>query len=136
MHLQNILDYGRFNLLINDIFPSGNYGLSWTFERQGGFPRYAAFFANPLEFSASLLLFLSLGLHYLLHSKYNINRLALPMLVDISYIVILFFLFKRSNHCKWNYSVFLFAFRKKVSLTTNCFDFSCYGSNIYFFLFF
>ena len=88
MHLQNILDYGRFNLLINDIFPSGNYGLSWTFERQGGFPRYAAFFANPLEFSASLLLFLSLGLHYLLHSKYNINRLAylcLLILVTLSF---------------------------------------------------
>ena len=88
MHLQNILDYGRFNLLINDIFPSGNYGLSWTFERQGGFPRYAAFFANPLEFSASLLLFLSLGLHYLLHSKHNINRLAylcLLILVTLSF---------------------------------------------------
>ena len=58
-HLQSVLDYGRFNLVMNDIFPAGNYGLSWTFERQGGFPRYAAFFSNPLEFAASLLLFLS-----------------------------------------------------------------------------
>ena len=88
VHLQSLLDYGRFNLAINDISPTGNYGLSWTFERQGGFPRYAAFFANPLEFSASLLLFLSLGLHYLLHSKYNINRLAylcLLILVTLSF---------------------------------------------------
>ena len=88
MHLQNVLDYGRFNLLMNDIFPTGNYGLSWTFERQGGFARYAAFFSNPLEFAASLLLFLSVGLHYLLHSKYNINRLAylcLLLLVSLSF---------------------------------------------------
>ena len=39
VHLQSLLDYGRFNLAINDISPTGNYGLSWTFERQGGFPR-------------------------------------------------------------------------------------------------
>ena len=51
-HLQSILDYGRFNLMINDIYPSGNYGLSWTFERQGGLPRFAAFFSNPLEFAS------------------------------------------------------------------------------------
>ena len=85
VHLQSLLDYGRFNLVINDVSPTGNYGLSWTFERQGGFPRYAAFFANPLEFAASLLLFLSLGIHYLIHSKYNNNRLAyLSLLVLIT----------------------------------------------------
>jgi len=86
-HLQSVLDFGRFNLVMNDIFPTGNYGLSWTFERQGGFPRFAAFFSNPLEFSASLLLFLSVSLNYLLHSKYNSNRLAylgLLLLVTLS----------------------------------------------------
>ena len=76
INLQRILDYGRFNLIMNDIFPTGNYGLSWTFERQGALPRYAAFFSNPLEFAASLLLFFSLGLNYLFHSKYTSNRLA------------------------------------------------------------
>ena len=87
-HLQSILDYGQFNLVMNDIFPTGNYGLSWTFERQGVFPRYAAFFSNPLEFAASLLMFLSVSLHYLLHSKYNSNRLAflcLLLLVSLSF---------------------------------------------------
>jgi hypothetical protein len=94
MHLQNILDYGKFNLAINDIFPTGNYGLSWTFERQGGFPRYAAFFSNPLEFAASLLLFLSLSLHYLFHSKYNLNRLAFLCLL---FLVSLCFFFSYSR---------------------------------------
>ena len=93
-HFQSILDYGRFNLVMNDIFPTGNYGLSWTFERQGGFPRYAAFFANPLEFAASLLLFLSVGLHDLLYSKYNINRFASLCLL---LLVILSFFFSYSR---------------------------------------
>ena len=59
-----------------DVSPTGNYGLSWTFERQGSLPRFAAFFSNPLDFAASLLLFFSVGLNLLLHSKYNSNRLA------------------------------------------------------------
>ena len=76
VHLQSILDYGRFNSIMYDVSPTGNYGLSWTFERQGSLPRFAAFFSNPLDFAASLLLFLSVGLNLLLHSKYNSNRLA------------------------------------------------------------
>jgi len=75
-HLQSILDYGRFNSIMYDVSPTGNYGLSWTFERQGSLPRFAAFFSNPLDFAASLLLFFSVGLNLLLHSKYNSNRLA------------------------------------------------------------
>jgi len=94
VHLQSLLDYGRFNLAINDVSPTGNYGLSWTFERQGGFPRYAAFFANPLEFAASLLLFLSLGIHYLIHSKHNNNRLTYLLLLVL---VILSFFFSYSR---------------------------------------
>jgi len=111
-HLQSILDYGRFNLVINDMFPTGNYGLSWTFERQGGFPRYAAFFSNPLEFAASLLLFLSLSLHYLLHSKYNINRLAylcLLLLVSLSF----FFSYSRGTIIASGIIVFFTLFLEK-----------------------
>ena len=93
-HLQSILDYGRFNLVMNDVFPIGNYGLSWTFERQGGLPRLAAFFANPLEFAASLLLFLSVSLNYLFHSKYNSNRLAF---LGLLLLVIFSFFFSYSR---------------------------------------
>ena len=75
MHLQNILDYGRFNLLTNDIFPSGNYGLSWTFERPGPIKRFGSFFADPLEFASFLLLGLSAVLFKIYNSKLSINRL-------------------------------------------------------------
>jgi hypothetical protein len=68
--------------------------LSWTFERQGGFPRFAAFFSNPLEFSASLLLFLSVCLNYLFHSKYNSNRLAF---LGLLLLVIFSFFFSYSR---------------------------------------
>ncbi len=93
-HFQSVLDYGRFNLVMNDIFPTGNYGLSWTFERQGGLPRFASFFSNPLEFSASLLLLFSVGLNSLLRSKYNNNRLVFLGLL-LLVIFCLFFSYSR-----------------------------------------
>ena len=50
IHVQTILEYAKYNLDFNDILPSGNYQLSWTFERQGVLPRYGSFFAyNTFE---------------------------------------------------------------------------------------
>jgi len=68
-HLHQILEYGKFNLIFKDIEPTGNYGLTWTFERQGGRPRYAAYFADPLEHAATLLIFLSFCLFKFYESK-------------------------------------------------------------------
>lgn len=65
VHLHQLLGYGQYNRVFNEVLPTGHYGLSWTFERSGGIPRYAAYFADPLEFSASLLLFISLALYRL-----------------------------------------------------------------------
>lgn len=70
-HLHSILDYANYNLLINDIEPTGNFGLSWTFERGPDHPRFASFFSNPLEYSANLLLFLTIPLFHLIHNSKN-----------------------------------------------------------------
>ena len=71
IHLHAILDYANYNLLINDIDPTGNFGLSWTFERGADHPRFASFFPNPLEYSANLLLFLTIPLFHLIHNNKN-----------------------------------------------------------------
>ena len=58
IHLHTLINYGNFQNTINDVEPTGNYGLSWTFETQSGIQRFGAFFANPLDLaSASLLAF-------------------------------------------------------------------------------
>ena len=71
VHLHSILDYASYNLLTNDIDPTGNFGLSWTFERGADHPRFASFFPNPLEYSANLLLFLTIPLFHLIHNNKN-----------------------------------------------------------------
>ena len=93
-HLHSFLGYSNYNLVINDIDPQGNYGLNWSFESQGAQPRYASFFADPLEFSASLLLFFSIALWLFIHSKYNQNKLLVITLISV---IIFSFLFAFSR---------------------------------------
>ncbi|MCH1548385.1 MAG: hypothetical protein L7S44_07505 [Flavobacteriaceae bacterium] len=93
-HLHSFLGYSNYNLVVNDIDPQGNYGLNWSFESQGAQPRYASFFADPLEFSASLLLFFSLALWLFIHSKYKQNKLLFFSLI---LVIIFSFLFAFSR---------------------------------------
>ena len=72
-HFHNLIEFSNYNYVINEIDPQGNYGLSWSFESQGTYPRYAAFFADPLELSASLLLLTSLLIFNFWNNKKNIN---------------------------------------------------------------
>lgn len=55
-HLQTLTGYADYSYYFFNFEPSGNYGLSWTFESEGGFKRFASFFANPLENAAATLL--------------------------------------------------------------------------------
>ena len=89
-HLHSFLDYSKYNLEINDIDPQGNYGLNWSFESQGAKPRYASLFADPLEFSASLILFFVISLWCFIHSKFRINKFFYLTLISI--VVFSFFL--------------------------------------------
>ncbi len=81
-HFHTIIDFSNYNTIINEIDSQGNYGLSWSFESQGSSPRYAAFFADPLELSASLLLLTSLLIFNFWNNKRNINYFLLFMVTS------------------------------------------------------
>ena len=68
-HLQTYTGYALFNYGIYDIEPSGNFGLSWTFETQAMTRRLASFFSDPLELASSVLLGFAAGLIWFLTSK-------------------------------------------------------------------
>jgi hypothetical protein len=55
-HLQIFTGYAEYYRKYFGVDPTGNYGLSWTFEIEGGARRFASFFANPLELAAATLL--------------------------------------------------------------------------------
>jgi hypothetical protein len=58
-HLQTITGYADYSYYFFNFEPSGSFGLSWTFESEGGFKRFASVFANPLENAAATLLALA-----------------------------------------------------------------------------
>ena len=74
-HLHSTINYSSFYSDLYNINPTGNYGLSWTFERPGPIKRFGSFFADPLEFSSFLLIGLSIVLFKILNSKISINRI-------------------------------------------------------------
>ncbi|MDN3587265.1 hypothetical protein QWY86_11340 [Pedobacter aquatilis] len=58
-HLQTRTGYADYNFYLFNFEPSGNYGLTWTFESEGGYKRFASFFANPLEFASATVIALA-----------------------------------------------------------------------------
>ena len=76
-HFHTLIEYSNYNSVVNEIDPQGNYGLSWSFESQDSSPRYASFFADPLEFSASLILFFSFILFYFQNTFKKVHFLYL-----------------------------------------------------------
>lgn len=72
-HLQQFTGYALFNLHISNLEPTGNYGLTWTFESANAMKRFASFFANPLELASSVLMGFSAGLICFLTSKKGVS---------------------------------------------------------------
>lgn len=68
-HFQTFTGYANFNQVINNVEPSGNFGLSWTFETQAMTKRLASVFSDPLELSSSVLMGFAAGLIWYLTSK-------------------------------------------------------------------
>lgn len=68
-HLQQFTGYSLYNLVINEIEPTGHFGLTWTFETQAVTMRLASFFSDPLELASSVLMGFAAGLIWFLTSK-------------------------------------------------------------------
>lgn len=78
-HLQSQTGYADYVYYFFNFEPSGSFGLSTTFESQGGYKRFASFFDNPLEHAAATLLALSviLALYTNNENKFKINYLGM-----------------------------------------------------------
>ncbi|MCH6234020.1 O-antigen ligase family protein [Cognataquiflexum rubidum] len=77
-HIQSYTGYALFIQGINQIEPTGNFGLQWTFETQATTKRFASFFADPLELASSVLMGFAAGLIWFLTSK---REYSIPYLV-------------------------------------------------------
>jgi hypothetical protein len=85
-HLHHHIGYAKYNLDFNDIEMKGYYGLTWTFEADGGQKRFGSIFSDPLEFSASLLLSLSAAIIFFLSVPHSNNKTKYFILILITII--------------------------------------------------
>ncbi|MFC4871110.1 O-antigen ligase domain-containing protein [Negadavirga shengliensis] len=107
VHFQNMTGYALFNYAINGVEPSGNYGLSWTFETQTTGMRLASFFSDPLELASSCLLAFSTGLIWYLSTKREEG--GFYMLVMVAAVGSLFFSASRAAFGAFFLMVFFIA---------------------------
>lgn len=88
-HFHSYVGYVQYNLDVKGLEPTGTYNLNFTFEAEGGKPRYGSFFANPLELSSSLLIVTALSLVYLLSVRYKANKYKYLFILLCAFITIL-----------------------------------------------
>ncbi|MCH7397726.1 O-antigen ligase domain-containing protein [Belliella sp. DSM 107340] len=89
IHFQNITGYAGFNLALNNVEPTGNFGLSWTFETQAITKRLASIYSDPLELSSSVLMGFAVGLIFYLTSKReNANFYLLIMIFSFISLIL------------------------------------------------
>lgn len=89
-HFHTYAGYAKYNLDIKGEEPTGIYGLAWTFEAEGGRPRYGSFFAHPLELSSSMLITTAACLFFLLFVPIKINKYKYVIILLSAFLCVLF----------------------------------------------
>lgn len=123
-HFQTISGYAEYNYYMYDQEPSGNYGLTWTFEANG-FKRFASFFSNPLEHAAATLLALALIAGLYTNDKNQIKLDLFGKLALIASQVSIFFALSRASLVSYFFVIYVYALvtKKKAILNTYYFGF-------------
>jgi len=112
-HFQTFTGYADFNYYIFNQEPSGNYDLSWTFEIDNGLKRFASFFSNPLEHSASTLLTVSVLAGLYTTNSNDIRMDKFGWLVFGCTIFAVLFSLSRASFVSYFLMIYVYAFITK-----------------------
>ncbi len=112
-HFQTITGYATYNAYFFNQEPTGHYGLSWTFENESGYKRFASFFSNPLDHAAATLITVSMLLALTISSKNKIKLNQFTVLVLLATLASISFAFSRAAFASYCMVVYMY------SLVTN-----------------
>lgn len=118
-HLQSSTGYADYNFYLFNFEPSGNFGLTWTFESEGGYKRFASFFANPLEFASATIIAISVlaALYTAQDYKLKLNKFGYVALSATLFSII--FAFSRSAFVSYFILVYAYSLITKRKYITN-----------------
>lgn len=119
--LQLFTGYADYSYYFFNFEPGGLFGLSTTFDSEGGYRRFASFFANPLEHAAATLLALAViaALYTRDDNKLKLNSIGIMALLA-SFISILFAL-SRAPLASYFLVIYVYAIITKKKYITNTF---------------
>jgi len=120
-HLQTLTGYSNYNAKFFDTDVNGSYGLSWTFETQSGLKRFASIFANPLDFSASTVVALSIILSLITYKTkgFTIAPNSFETMGLIATVVCILFAASRASFVSYFMVIYFYAWfikRTKILL--------------------
>jgi hypothetical protein len=107
-HLQTFTGYTEFNSYFYNIKPSGHYGLSWTFESEGGFKRFASFFSNPLEHAAATLISLAILAAFYTNEHYRLKLDTFGVVTLVATLISIIYAVSRSSFV--SYFILIYAY--------------------------
>ncbi len=118
-HTQTYTGYADYIYYFFDQEPSGNYGLSWTFEIENGMKRFASFFSTPLDFAAATLIVVSALAASVTDDKNRIRFTNFTLITLFSSLFAITFALSRASFASYFIIIYVYAvITKKKQIRT------------------
>ncbi len=130
-HLQTRTGYTEFNSYFFNIEPSGHYDLSWTFESEGGFKRFASFFSNPLEHAAATLISLAVLAAFYTDDHYRFKLDKFGMVALAATLISIIYAVSRSSFVSYFILIYAYGWITKKKYITKIAHLGILGAFLY-----
>ena len=108
-HLQTYTGYAEYQLKFFDTEPSGNFGLSWTFETSNGLKRFASFYGGPLELGVNTIFTLAAILALYTKSNFSFKLDNLGKLALLVSVLSIFLAISRASLVSYFFVIYVYA---------------------------
>lgn len=133
-HLQSFSGYADYNYYFFDQEPTGNYGLSWTFQIENGMKRFASFFSTPLEFAAATLLSVSALAALITNNNNKLRFKSFTITAMLSTLFAISFALSRASFVSYFVIVYAYAVITEKKQILRAFHYSVLACVIFFLL--
>jgi hypothetical protein len=118
-HLQTLTGFADYNFYVFNLEPGGMFGLTTTFESDGGYKRFASFFSTPIEHGAAAMLALCViaALYTTDNNKIKINGIGLIALAASAFSIL--FAISRAPLIGYLIVIYVYSLITKRKIVTN-----------------
>lgn len=131
-HFQTVTGYADYNFYYFGQEPTGNFGLTWTFETETGFRRFASFFSNPLEYAAATLLALAVIAALYTDDENNLKISVFGQLALVSSFIAIVAALSRAPLASYFAMIYVYAFITRKGYMLKIFHYGFIAAVLYF----